>query len=121
MKTSKYAQLESELADYKSVMCKAVDAVIDQDISKYPILVVHQDEINIGLSVIEKSKVTGNWSIRISTLEEFVTKKLIDQIKVDSFRTIYKNQKKFLCLFVLSELGAQFVFLPRNNSQTNSN
>ena len=113
MRTSKYAQLESELESYIPVMSKASDAVISQKISKYPILVVHQDLIEIGIELVNKNETTGNWFVRISSLEEFVTKKLIEEIKVDSFRTIYKDQKKYLCLFVLSELGAQFIFMPR--------
>lgn len=113
MRTSKYVQLEGELEAYVAVMSKASNAVISQEISKYPILIVHQYPIEIGIALVNSKEVEGNWSVRISTLEEFVLKKLIEEIKVDSFRTIYKDQKKNLCLFVLSELGAQFVFMPR--------
>lgn len=113
MRTSKYVQLESELETYLPLMAKASDAVIEQQISKYPILVVYQEPIAIGIKIVDNNEVQGQWSICLSTLEEFVSKKLIEKIKVDSFRTIYKDQKKYLCLFVLSELGAQFVFIPR--------
>ncbi len=113
MRTSKYARLESELEAYIRMMTKASDAVISQEISKYPILVVYQESIEVGILIVDQNDMDGYWSVRISTLEEFVSKKLIEEIKVDSFRTIYKDQKKYLCLFVLSELGAQFVFMPR--------
>jgi hypothetical protein len=96
-------------------MVKAMDAVVEQEVSKYPILVVHQEQLNIGLHLVNRKDAGGNWSIRISTLEEFVSKKLIEEKKVDSFRTIYKDRKKYLCLFVLSELGAQFVYMPRKS------
>jgi len=116
VKTSKFIKLESELDSYKPVLAKAADSVINERISKYPILVVHQEEIEIGILLIDRKKVSGNWTVHLSTLEEFVKKGLVEEIKIDSFRTIYKDQKKYLCLFVLSELGAQFVFISRKRS-----
>ncbi len=113
MKTSKYKQLESELENYKPVMSRAFDAVLGQGITKYPILIIHKEQINIGIPLVDEDQVEGNWSVRMSTLEEFVAKKLIEEIKVDSFCTVYKDKKKYLCLFVLSELGAQFIFMPK--------
>ena len=113
MQTSKFIQLEAELDSYKPVMAKAADSVIDQEISKYPIMVVHQEEIEIGIKLVDRAKVDGNWSVNLSTLEEFASKDLIESHKIDSFRTIYKDKKKFICLFVLSELGAQFVFISK--------
>lgn len=118
MQTSKFILLETELDSYKPVMAKAADSVIDEGISKYPIMVVHQEEIDIGIKLVDRTKVSGNWSVNLSTLEEFVQKKLIESHKIDSFRTIYKNKKKFICLFVLSELGAQFVFISKERKDS---
>ena len=114
MQTSKFFQLEIELNDYKPVMSQAADKVIQEGISKYPIMVVHQEEIEIGLKLVDRTKVSGNWSVNLSTLEEFAQKGLIERHKIDSFRTIYKDKRKYICLFVLSELGAQFVFISKN-------
>ena len=114
MKTSKFIKLETELDSYKPVMSEAADSVILENISKYPILVVHQEEIEIGIKLVDRKKVRGNWTVHLSTLEEFVQRGLVEEIKVDSFRTIYKDQKKYLCLFVLSELGAQFCIYVEN-------
>ena len=113
MQTSKFIQLESELESYKPVMAKAADSILNEQISKYPIMVIHQEEIQIGINLVDRKKVEGNWSVNLSTLEEFVSKGLIESHKIDSFRTIYKDKKKFICLFVLSELGAQFVFISK--------
>ncbi len=113
MQTSKFIQLETELDAYKPVMAKAADSVIEEGISKYPIMVIHQEAIEVGISLIDRNKVSGNWSVNLSTLEEFVNKELIEKHKIDSFRTIYKDKNKFICLFVLSELGAQFVFISK--------
>ena len=112
---SKYALLQSELGIYKKIMQLAADRILEEIVSEYPIFVVHQQQLEIGIPLVIRGETRGNWSINASTLEEFLAKNLIDEIKVDSFRTIYKNPAKNLCLFVLSELGAEFIFLPRED------
>lgn len=93
-------------------MGKASDSIIDQEITKYPIFVVHQHTVEIGVS-LTPDRPDGQWKIQASSLEEMVSKQIVEQNKVDSFRTIYKAPDKFFCLFVLSELGAKFIFIPR--------
>ena len=115
MSTTKYIQLEEELYDYKSVLAKASDAIIDQEISKYPIFVAHQQEFEIGVILVSSEKSGGLWTVHASTLEEFVSKQIIQSDKIDSFRDVYKDPREFFCIFVLSELGANFIFLPRQN------
>jgi hypothetical protein len=105
--------LEQELQPYKSILSKAADAVIDQEVSDYPIFVVHQQEVSMGIPLVDKDKTKGNWSVNVSSLEEFVTKQIINNEKVENFRKTYKDPEEFLCLFVLSELGATFIFIPR--------
>ena len=108
-----FFQLEAELKTYKKMMGEAADIIVDADVSNYPIFVVHQQEVEIGLPIADKDKIKGNWSINATTLEELVSKQLIKEDKVDEFRKNFKDVKKFLCLFTLTELGAQFIFLPR--------
>ena len=108
-----FFQLEEELKSYKKMMGEAADIIIESDVSNYPIFVVHQQEVEIGLPIAEKGKIKGNWSINATTLEELVSKQLIKADKVDKFRKNFKDAKEFLCLFTLTELGAQFIFLPR--------
>lgn len=109
----KYRLLESELAGYKKALGEAADTVIDQDVSEYPIFVVHQQQVDIGIPIIDREKVEGNWSVNVSTLEEFVTKQLIEEEKIEEFRKLYADPREDLCCFILSELGARFVFMPR--------
>ena len=63
--------------------------------------------------MVDKDTVNGKWSVNASSLEEFVTKQIIQPDKVDNFKSVFKNPESDLCLFVLSELGAKFVFIPR--------
>jgi len=109
----KFKQLEKEIAPYNAMMSKAADAILQQDVSSYPIFVVHQQLIDIGLPIVDNDKTSSKWSISASTLEEFVTKQIVQMEKVDDFKKVYKNPENNLCLFILSDLGATFVFVPR--------
>ncbi len=111
---TRYHQLEEELKPFVEAMGKAADAILDQDVSNYPIFVVHQHQVDIGIPLIVKRAGGPGWSANASTLEELVTKNVIEMSRVDNFRKIYKDPGAYLCLFVLSELGANFIFIPRN-------
>ncbi|MCR9287804.1 MAG: hypothetical protein NXI23_10500 [Bacteroidetes bacterium] len=112
--TTSFQQLEEELKNYKDILGKASDTIIQQDVSKFPIFVIHQHSVDIGIQIVDNESVNGKWSVNASSLEEFVTKQIIQEGKVNQFKTVYKNPNSELCLFVLSELGAKFVFIPRN-------
>ena len=113
LERSKYRQLEEELQPYTAMMGNAADAILDQDISNYPIFVIHQHQVDIGIPILVHKPEGPKWSVNASTLEELATKNVIEESRVDNFRKVYKNPEKHLCLFVLSELGANFIFIPR--------
>jgi len=112
-KSGKFLKLQSELKSYKKMMGQASDTIIDNDVSEYPIFVIHQQTVEIGIPITRKEQVTGNWSVNASSMEEMVSKQLIYESKIAEFKKVYKDPQKNLCLFVLSELGAQFIFIPR--------
>ena len=83
--------IENELKKFRSVLGKASDTVLDKDVSKYPIFVAHKQEIALGIPLIDRAKSNTNWSINVSSLEEFVTKQLIFE-KKKGHRALFKNQ-----------------------------
>lgn len=99
---------------YRQVMAQAVDSILDQEVSKYPVFVVHQHEVEIGVPLVT-AEADNKWSIHASTLEEFVSKQIVEEERIDSFIDVYKDPREQFCLFVLSELGANFIFLPHEN------
>ncbi len=111
-KLSKYLQLERELKTYREILDKASRAMRDNDVSEYPIFVAHKQEIELGIKLIEAREGKYIWSINISSLEEFVAKSVILPEKIEQFREVYKDPDAQLCIFVLSELGASFVYIP---------
>lgn len=112
---SKYQQLEAELKPYQHMMGQAADTVLLEDVSNYPIFVVSQLAIDLGISLIEREEGGSLWSIHLSTLEEMAAKKVVQMERVPDFQAIYKDPREYFCLFVLSDLGAQFIFLPRED------
>ena len=96
---------------YRDTFNKAYDTVMNEDVSRYPILVFTSSEIELGLDISQDHD--GLWNIRISTLEEFAAKKLIDAAKVDDFISLYNDSRDKFCIFYIHEDHASFLFHPR--------
>ncbi|MFK7809669.1 MAG: hypothetical protein AB8F74_17825 [Saprospiraceae bacterium] len=109
-----YQKLKQELEPFMKLMGKASDTIVTEDVSSYPIFVLHKEEIELGISLKEHEGLSMDWGINASTLEEFVAKQIIQNEKVEDFKKIYKPADQQLCLFVVSKDGATFVFLPRS-------
>jgi hypothetical protein len=112
---SLYERLPQELSPYQRMMGQAADTIMDEDVSRYPIFAIHQLELELGILLVQRSEGGAKWSIHATTLEEMVSKKLVQMNRVDDFRRVYKNPRDFFCLFALSDEGAQFIFLPRED------
>lgn len=113
-----FMMLKDQLKVYVPIMQKAGDIVQDEGVSNYPIMVVHKQEVEIGIPLEISIDLPGRWKVHVSTLEEFVSKKIIEDEKIDEFRNLYKQHENHVCLFVLSQLGAQFVFFDKMHSES---
>lgn len=107
--------LQEALQPFLPLIAKAADAIVDQDISNYPIFVVYQKEeqAGLGLAVVAGTEKNDHWSVNISTMEELATKQVVAMEKVDSFRKIYQSNPNSLCWLVWQKGAAQIVFVPR--------
>ena len=104
------------LLPYFPIMDKAVETILNQEVSKYPIFVLTPNEVSIGVLLINQIEGLEDWAIHVSTLEEFNAKNIIRTDRVDDFRKIYKDPEHFFCLFVLELEGSQFVFIPKSET-----
>lgn len=112
-KAESYLTLQTELDIYRKLMTQAAKVISDQNVSTYPIMVAHQQELELGMPIFVREENKGSkWSIHASTLEEFVSKQIIFPEKVEEFKSNFKSSTDSICIFVLSELGAEFIFLP---------
>jgi len=105
--------IENEMKKYAKLLSLAADKVITSKASEYPIFVIAKQPIALGINIVDREQVNSNWSVNVSSLEEFVDKKLIFAERKQEFVQAYKNPQQFICLFVLSDLGAQFMYVPR--------
>jgi len=112
-KTEDILLIKEQLRNYIGLLDKAGQMIVDEGISRYPIMVVHKQEVLLGVPLEIRQKLPGGWLINASTLEEFVSKRIIDQDKVDEFRMLYRQHENHICLLLLSELGAQFIFFEK--------
>lgn len=109
--------LEKDLKGYRPMFKNAIDAIIEQDVSNYPIFVAHHDNSLLGIPLLDNGQSKTNWSFSASTLEEFAAKRIIEMSKVEDFKQVYKNPKKFICVFILDEAISQFIFYPIHENQ----
>jgi len=107
--------IENEMKRYAKLLSAATDKILNSKATAYPIFVVAKQPIALGMNLVDREKVSSNWSINVSSLEEFISNKLVFKEKELEFKKTYKDPKAFVCLFVLSDLGAQFLFIPRSN------
>lgn len=106
--------LEDELKPLFNPIGKAMDTILEEGISEYPIIVVHQNPVELGVDILGHDHPSLKWRISASTLEEFVAKRLIQSDKVDEFRSVYKDPDTHLCMFIIDEVKAKFIFKRRS-------
>lgn len=113
-------ELTSDFNRFSKVLKSASKTILTEDVSKYPIFIVHRHIVNMGIPLIDPEKSGSKWSFNASTLEEFVSKNLIESSKVDDFKKIYKNPELYICLFVLEKDDANFIFIPYVRRELNN-
>ena len=105
--------IETALDPFIPMLGQATDTIQNENVSEYPILVVSEQDIQLGIPLGNRHSFAEKWSINASTLEEFIARQVIESEKLEDFKSIYKDPKNFLCFFVIANIGATFVFLPR--------
>lgn len=99
---------------YQDYLMKIARAVIQQNISQYPIFVMHREPaLQLGKPIVLANTDGTDWSVNASLMEEFVTKGIISKNNTENFTNAYRNPFEYLCLFIVSGQGdAGFAFCP---------
>jgi len=106
---SDYISLDKDLAPYFHLLAQAADTVLDQEVSKYPIFVIQDGTLELGLPLID----TDTLHIRVSTLEEFSARQIIPIEKIEDFKYTYKDPRFHLCFFQFDSIDKKHAFLFR--------
>ncbi len=104
--------LKGDLILFKPSILEVSREIISEGISKHPIFIAHQVKIPIGEIILDHTELAMAWSISASTIEEFIEHHLIEADKEALFVSNYKDPEKHICIFMISEGGASFVFVP---------
>jgi len=104
--------LRLDLNLFKDSIREVSEEVIKEGYSQYPIFIAHQAEVKLGEVILDKEEIGSNFTFQGSTLEELVEKKIVLPKNLPKFKAAYKDPDKFCCIFLITEHGAQFVFVP---------
>jgi hypothetical protein len=111
-KESPLVSLEKDLKFFNESIKEVGIEIMVEGLSNYPIFIAHQHELSLGEVILDRHDLNTEWSIHASTMEEFVEKGLVKPILKDRFINTYKNPNDFMCVFVVTPEGANFIYYP---------
>lgn len=103
--------LKEDLIFYKNSIKDVADEIIRSGYSEYPIFIAHQVEINIGEVILNKDDFGKKWTISATILEDLLEAGVISPDKAADFKSVFKDPKENMCIFLISEKGGNFVFV----------
>ena len=104
--------LEKDLKFFEDSIREVAMEIRVEGLSQYPIFIAHQHELALGELILDRHDLNSTWSIHASTLEEFLERGVIKKELKQRFEDTYKDPDKFICVFVVTPEGANFVFVP---------
>lgn len=115
-----YNSLHDDLEICRDYIHQIAMGMIKGNVSKYPIFIAMQGDIDVdlGLPIISRNDLDISWSFGASHLEDFVNKGIIGEQKSNDFIKAYKNPLEFMCVFVLQNEQGSFVFMPYERNKT---
>ncbi|MCO6494665.1 MAG: hypothetical protein J5I91_03160 [Bacteroidetes bacterium] len=104
--------LNKDLPLYKESIIEVSKDIRNEGYSEYPIFIATQMPLDLGEQIIDRDDLGTSWSIYASTLEEFAEKGVIVEEKISEFKKAWKNPATHACIFLITPLGASFLFIP---------
>lgn len=111
-KPSPLKSLKRDLDFYSESIKEVATDMMAEGYTLYPIFIAHQHEVSVGEPLLNKEELGTQWSVNVSSLEDFIEKGIIKEERKDYFLKSYKSANDFMCLFVVVPEGANFVFYP---------
>lgn len=105
-------KISSDFVKVSDHLKEASYQIRKRGISQYPIFTVCDTDNPIGGLLLSAREQGNQWHYRVSFLEEFQERLLVDIEKVEDFVQAYKDADEFCCLFVIEKTFTNFVFIP---------
>ena len=108
------AEIQDQLLQIKPLLVQASEIILSEDVSRYPIFIVNEEEIPLGIQILKRENNREfDRNVHASTLEEFYVKKMIQEDKLEDFKTAYKSADTHLCIFWSTDTSARFIFIEK--------
>lgn len=104
--------LKDDLAFYNEMLIEVSADILSEGFSKYPIFIAHQEEIKIGEKIIDAEELQRSFHISATVVEELIEKNIVTAENEDRFKQAFKDPKNFACILLVTDKGANFVFVP---------
>jgi hypothetical protein len=114
--------LEAELTEYSGQLLEITRELLKERVSEFPIFIAHQADVYLGEIIIDKNEYEVDFSLSVSTVEEFVETGLIQKEKLAAFREAFGNPLKNMCVFWVHGDNARYILFPfaGRNTDTDS-
>ena len=91
-----YKSLHDDLDICRDYIRQIALGIIRGNVSKYPIFIAKRGEndIDLGLPIINRADFDIAWNFNASHLEEFVNKGIVSKEKLEEFKKAYKNPEQ---------------------------
>lgn len=104
--------LRLDLNFFKESIREVSKDIISEGYSQYPVFIAHQSEVKLGEVILDREELGTNFTVQASTLEELMERNVVMEKNKEKFIKAYKDPDQFCCIFLVTEHGAQFVFVP---------
>ncbi|MBT3302586.1 MAG: hypothetical protein HOD63_04100 [Bacteroidetes bacterium] len=107
--------LKKDIEFYNNSIKEVALEITNANFSKYPIFIAHQHEVNLGEVILDKADYQREWTINATVLEDLIEHGIVEESKAADFKKVFKNPKEFICIFLITEKGGNFIFSPYKN------
>ncbi len=112
--------LSDDLVFYSDMIKEVALDMMKEGYTKFPVFIAHQHEVKVGEPILLFGDYARDFNINASTLEELIERKLVLPERVADFKSNYKNPKEFICILLITVIGAHFIYVPYKQKKPKS-
>jgi hypothetical protein len=109
--------LQQNLNIYKESIREVAQEILNNKVSKYPVFIAYPFHVSLGRMIIDKDELALEYSINASILEEFVSKSVIKQERIEEFKKTWKDPDLYACIFAIIDEDASFIYIPYDDGE----
>jgi hypothetical protein len=94
------------------VLERIAQETLHNRVSRYPIVVAHAGNVDLGVPVIPRDDHNLHWFYNASILEELVRKAVLSGEKLADFKRAYTDPTRRACILLADPRYFNFVFIP---------